>query len=78
MGGEKDEWRPELGCKALEPILLRRHPELVIHGHIHKGIPFAELRAPANNLDAFSAGAARVPIHNVAFPVRRTVTKFEL
>src|SRR5207253_35834 len=22
MGGEKEEWRPELGCKALEPILL--------------------------------------------------------
>src|SRR5438309_1922825 len=43
MGDEKDAWRPELGCQALEPVLLRRRPNLVIHGHIHKGIPEADL-----------------------------------
>src|SRR5439155_21908189 len=43
MGGEKEEWRRELGSKALESVLLRRRRTLVIHGSVHKGIPAAEL-----------------------------------
>jgi len=78
MGGEKDEWRPELGCKALEPVLLRRRPALVIHGHIHKGIPFAELRPSSVRLEDFEGAAASMPIHNVAYPVRRTVSTFDI
>lgn len=78
MGEEKEEWRPELGCKALEPVLLRRRPALVVHGHIHKGIPFAELRPRFDRLDDFSADAAPVPVHNVAYPVRRAVSTFDL
>ena len=78
MGGEKEEWRPELGCKALEAVLLRRRPRLVIHGHIHKGIPFAELRASSVRLEDFEGPAASVPIHNVAYPVRRAVSTFDL
>ena len=77
MGGEKEEWRPELGCRALEPVLLRRRPALVIHGHIHKGIPFAELRGTRTTLESFDAGPAAVPVHNVAYPVRRSVSVFE-
>ncbi len=78
MGGEKEEWRPELGCKALEAILLRRRPMLVIHGHIHKGIPFAELRASSVRLEDFEGPSASVPIHNVAYPVRRAVSTFDV
>jgi Icc-related predicted phosphoesterase len=78
MGEEKEAWRPELGCKALEPILLRQRPKLVIHGHIHKGIPFAELRLPRTSLEAFADDVGPVPIHNVAFPVRRDVARFDL
>ncbi|TLZ45484.1 MAG: hypothetical protein E6K19_02235 [Methanobacteriota archaeon] len=78
MGGEKDEWRPELGCKALEPVLLRRKPSLVVHGHIHKGIPEAELRPTASRLDDFLDGAASVRVHNVAYPVRHSITVFDL
>ncbi len=77
MGGEKDAWRPELGCRALEPVLLRRRPTLVIHGHIHKGIPFAELRPTRRTLDAFAEGSGAVPVHNVAYPVRRAISVFE-
>ena len=77
MGGEKEAWRPELGCRAMEPVLLRRRPTLVIHGHIHKGIPFAELRAPRQTLDAFTEPTAAVPVHNVAYPVRRAISVFE-
>lgn len=78
MGAEKEEWRPELGCKALEPVLLRRRPTLVIHGHIHKGIPLADLRPKFERLDDFATPAAAVPVHNVAYPVRHTISTFEL
>ncbi len=77
MGGEKEAWRPELGCRALEPVLLRRRPSLVVHGHIHKGIPYAELRAPRQTLDAFADPGGAVPVHNVAYPVRKAIASFE-
>jgi hypothetical protein len=74
MGGEKEAWRPELGCRALEPVLLRRRPDLVIHGHIHRGIPFAELVEPRQSLDAFAAPSSPIPVHNVAYPVRKSIS----
>jgi len=78
MGGEKEEWRPELGCRALEPVLLRRRPTLVVHGHIHKGTPYAELGERRGGLDAYVDGAIRVPVHNVAYPVRRAISVLDL
>lgn len=78
MGDEKEPWRPELGCKALEPVLLRRRPTMVIHGHIHKGIPSAELRGRGGTLDAFAPEGTVIPVHNVAYPVRRSISVFEL
>ncbi len=78
MGGEKEAWRPELGCKALEPVLLRRRPTLVVHGHIHKGIPYAELRPARTTLDGFAEVSAPVPVHNVAYPVRKAITLLEV
>jgi hypothetical protein len=78
MGGEKEAWRPELGCRALEPVLLRRQPTLVVHGHIHKGIPFAELVPPRRTLDAFAETTRPVPVHNVAYPVRKSISVFDL
>ena len=78
MGSEKEEWRPELGCKALEPVLLRRRPTLVIHGHIHKGISAGELRPRFDRLDDFGDDQTAVPVHNVAYPVRRAIATFEL
>lgn len=78
MGGERDAWRPELGCRALEPVLLHRRPNLVIHGHIHRGIPFAELAAPRQTLDAYAASSDPIPVHNVAYPVRKSISIFEV
>lgn len=78
MGQEKEAWRPELGCKALEPVLLRRRPTLVVHGHIHKGIPFAGLQPPRETLESFGDAGGAVPVHNVAFPVRRAIAVFDL
>lgn len=78
MGGEKEAWRPELGCKAMEPMLLRRRPDLVIHGHIHKGVPESELRPERKTLDAYAEEATSVPVHNVAYPVRKGISLFEI
>lgn len=78
MGDEKEEWRPELGCKALEPVLLKRRPDLVIHGHIHKGIAVAELRPSVSRLDDFAEPGAAVTVHNVAYPVRHGIATFDL
>ena len=76
MGGEKEEWRPELGSKKLEAVVLRRRPDLVIHGHIHKGIPFATLATGQKTIEDFDPRGA-IPVHNVAYPVTRKVTVIE-
>jgi len=78
MGGEKEPWRPELGCRALEPVLLRRRPTLVVHGHIHKGIPYAELQPARRTLDAYADPQGPVPVHNVAYPVRNAISVFDV
>jgi len=72
MGGEKEEWRPELGSKKLEAVILRRRPDLVIHGHIHKGIPFATLATGQRRIDDFDPRGA-IPVYNVAYPVTRKI-----
>jgi Icc-related predicted phosphoesterase len=78
MGEEKEEWRPELGCKALEPVLLKRRPSLVIHGHIHKGIAVAELRPTGGRLDDFAEPGTALTIHNVAYTVRHGIATYDL
>ena len=77
MGGEKEAWRPELGCRAMEPVLMRRRLTLAVHGHIHKGIPSAVLTSPRQTLDAFAEAPVAIPIHNVAYPVRGAISMFE-
>jgi len=78
MGGEKDEWRPQLGSRRLEKVVLHRRPDLVVHGHVHKGIPFAELHEGQVTLDAFGGDRRPIPVHNVAFPVTKAVTILNL
>jgi len=78
MGGEKEEWRPELGSRALETVLLRRRPTIVVHGHIHKGIPYAELRPRFDRIDDFASPSVPIPVHNVAYPVRGSITTLDL
>ncbi len=78
MGAEKEEWRPELGSRRLEAVLLRHMPDLVVHGHVHKGIPFAELRREQRNLEDFARSRASVPVHNAAYPVVGGITIVEV
>lgn len=77
MGGEKEAWRPELGSTKLEAVLVRRRPEVVIHGHIHKGIPYAALSARQPTIEDFGARGP-IPVHNVAYPVTHRITVLDL
>ena len=76
MGGEKEEWRPELGSKKLEAVILRRRPDIVVHGHVHKGIPFATLATGQRTVEDFNVGGP-IPVYNVAYPVTRKISVIE-
>ena len=78
MGGEKEAWRPQLGSKRLEAVVLRRRPDLVIHGHVHKGVPYAELRGPRSTLESFQEERTPIPVYNVAFPVTHAITTIDV
>ncbi len=78
MGGEKEAWRTQLGSLRLEKVVLRRQPDLVVHGHVHKGIPFAELQGGQSTLESFGESRRRIPVYNVAFPVTRKVVTIAL
>jgi Icc-related predicted phosphoesterase len=77
MGGEKEAWRPELGSTKLEAVVLRRRPDVVIHGHIHKGIPRATLAAGQRTIEDL-VGRASIPVYNVAYPVTHGITLIEM
>ena len=78
MGGEKEAWRTQLGSLRMEKVVLRRQPDLVVHGHVHKGVPFAELQAGQSTMESFGESRRRVPVYNVAFPVTRAITTIEV
>ncbi len=77
MQGEKQWYWEQLGSKKFEGVILDTRPDLVIHGHVHKGKPYAELRRSQATLHDFSGGAA-VPVYNVAFAERKEITQIEL
>ncbi|MDX1534095.1 MAG: metallophosphoesterase [Thermoplasmata archaeon] len=75
--GEGESYWDQLGSKRMESVLLRHRPELVIHGHAHLGVPYAELQTGQTTLTTFDRGRT-IPVHNVAFPVRKELTLLEL
>ncbi|MEE9237765.1 MAG: metallophosphoesterase [Thermoplasmata archaeon] len=75
--GEGESWWDQMGSKRLEEVILRRRPELVIHGHAHKGSSYAELRTEQTTLVDFTKGRV-IPVHNVAFPVKEDVTILDI
>jgi Icc-related predicted phosphoesterase len=76
MGGEKPPWRPQLGSLALEDVVKRRNPVAVVHGHVHKGVPYAEIGGGQTTLEGFAA-ARPIPVFNVAVPVTGGITLLE-
>lgn len=64
LKGEKPEIYPFLGCKKYEKVITKRHPDVVIHGHAHKGKP--------------KDYVGNVPIYNVALPLVKKIVTIEL
>ncbi len=75
--GEGEGWWDQMASRKLEEVVLRRRPELVIHGHAHKGIPQAELKTEQATLEDYTR-TRTIPVYNVAFPVRKDVTILDL
>lgn len=59
LEGENPAFYGKLGTFRLENTLITRSPELVIHGHSHKGKKFIWID--------------KVPVFNVAFPLNREI-----
>jgi Icc-related predicted phosphoesterase len=59
LEGENPNFYGSLGSRLYEEILIRMKPDLVLHGHSHKGKKMAWLDS--------------VPIFNVSFPVNREI-----
>jgi len=59
LEGENPIFYGSLGSSKMEDVLMNRSPEVVIHGHSHKGKKFAWI--------------GKVPIFNVAFPLNKEI-----
>lgn len=78
LKGEKERYWPEMGCRKLERVVLERTPNVVFHGHAHRGTHFIELRKKQLTLLDFEVRERTVPIYNVAFPLTRRVTVVDI
>ncbi len=65
--GEPEKAYPQIASPAYEKIILNEKYKIdaVFHGHAHRGIKFAFLKN-------------RIPIYNVALPVRKQITVVDL
>jgi hypothetical protein len=62
-----------LGSLKLEAVVKRRRPLAVVHGHVHKGVPYGEIGAAQATLEDFGRKGP-IPVFNVALPVTKTIT----
>jgi predicted phosphodiesterase len=60
IGEPRSVW-PELYSKSMEKVVLEKKPDIVIHGHSHRGKPFALLD--------------NIPVYNVALPLNKKIVK---
>ncbi|NVM29855.1 MAG: metallophosphoesterase [Candidatus Helarchaeota archaeon] len=65
--GEPKRAHPQMGTRAYEKVILNKEIKIdvVFHGHAHKGRKFTLLKN-------------RIPIYNVAFPLRQKITIVDL
>jgi len=59
LEGENSRFHPNLGSRMYEKALIDRKPDLVLHGHGHRGLKHAWVDT--------------VPVFNVAFPINREI-----
>ena len=78
LEGENENRHPEMGSKMFEEIIETRKPDLVIHGHSHRGRKEIKMQQRQTNLKDFSERRKSVPVLNVALPLMRGVTIVEV
>jgi Icc-related predicted phosphoesterase len=78
MDGENESRFPEMGSKVFEDIIKQRKPDVVIHGHVHKGRKGAEIFETQTCLEDFGKRRKKVPVINVALPAVERITILDL
>ncbi|HUV25473.1 MAG TPA: metallophosphoesterase [Methanomassiliicoccales archaeon] len=78
MEGENENRFPEMGSKMFEGVIKQRKPDIVIHGHVHKGREGAEIFETQRSLEDFGEIQKKVPVINVTLPAIQRVTILEL
>lgn len=78
LGGEKEGRHAEMGSGRLEEVVIERSPDLVVHGHAHRGRVEATLHQRQTDLLSFGEHAKSVPVFNVALPLVEGVTVLEV
>jgi len=64
LKGEDPRAWPEMYSKLMEEVVARGRPDVVVHGHAHKGSRFTLVSG--------------VPVYNVALPLRNSIVEIEL
>lgn len=59
LEGENPNFYSSMGSRMYEPVLIQRKPDLVVHGHSHRGIK--------------QAWVDTVPVYNVSLPVNKDI-----
>jgi Icc-related predicted phosphoesterase len=78
MQGENENRFPEMGSKMFEDVIKQRKPDVVIHGHVHKGKKWVEIFETQKSLEDFGEPGKKVPVINVALPAVDGVTILDL
>jgi len=77
LGGVAPRSHEEMTSRAMEGVLELRRPDLVVHGHAHRGRREAVIGGGQTSLDDFGSRRKGVPVFNVALPLAREVTFLE-
>ncbi len=68
LKGEKRDAFSMLGSVRIEEIIRETMPNLVIHGHAHRGMRYGEIATLFRN----------IPVYNVALPLNHRITSIEI
>jgi Icc-related predicted phosphoesterase len=77
MEGEDPGRYEEMSSRAMEGILELRRPDLVIHGHVHRGRREGRIGGGQTSLEDFGSRRREIPIFNVALPLVKGATVIE-
>lgn len=78
LEGESENRFQEMGSRMFEEVIMLRKPDLVLHGHSHRGRTEADIFERQTNLENFGRSRRRVPVLNVALPLVGGVTVLEI